>query len=307
MRKSRRFETTYAVEIPELSPDTQQLEIWAPFPCTSLDQEIHSIEVKTSMPYEVRYDSVYGNAVLHTTASGKYHRSGLDLVICTQASRYERSVGISRLPSEAHSAGSAPFREQLAENRLIRFTPEVLEIAASIKQLAQAPVDIARAAYNHVLENMAYDKTGEGWGRGDAQFACSIGKGNCTDFHSLFLAIVRACGVPGQFEIGMAFPAGMSAGDITAYKCGYHCWTSFYVPALGWVPVDCSEAAQKPELREYYFGSIDENRFLLSYGRDIELPGRKSRPPINFFTEPVVEDQDGKRVDYEKTLTFRNL
>jgi transglutaminase-like putative cysteine protease len=308
VRKSRRFETTYAVGIPELPLDARQLEIWAPFPCTNLDQEIHSIEVKTSMSYEVRYDSVYGNAVLHAVASGNDHRSGLKLIICTQASRYERSVCISGyLPEVLSVNNGSPFRAQLAENRLVRFTPEILEISATIKKRARTPVNIAKAAYDHVLENMKYDKTGDGWGQGDAQFACSIGKGNCTDFHSLFLAIVRACGVPGQFEIGMAFPTGMSAGDITAYKCGYHCWTSFYVPAVGWVPVDCSEAAQKPELREYYFGSIDENRFLLSYGRDIELPGRTGRPPINFFTEPVVENQNGKRVDYEKTLTFRNL
>ena len=307
MRKSRRFETTYAVKIPELAPNTEQLEIWAPFPCTSVDQEVHSIAVKTSVPYQIRYDAVYGNAVLHAIASGKEHQSSLELIICTQASRFERSVCISRGSSGAQSACGSPFRAQLAENRLIRFTPEILEISALIKQDTQDPIEIGRAAYNHVLENMAYDKSGEGWGQGDAQFACSIGKGNCTDFHSLFLAIVRACGVPGQFEIGMAFPNGMSAGDITAYKCGYHCWTSFYVPAIGWVPVDCSEAAQKPELREYYFGNIDENRFLLSSGRDIELPGRTGRTPINFFTEPVIEDQDGKRVDYEKTLNFRNL
>ncbi|MBK8972399.1 MAG: transglutaminase domain-containing protein [Hahellaceae bacterium] len=60
-------------------------------------------------------------------------------------------------------------------------------------------------------------------GKGDAAYACSAGKGNCTDFHSLFLAILRVCGIPGQFEIGAAFPFGANEGDITFFKCGYHC------------------------------------------------------------------------------------
>jgi len=308
MRKSRRFEMTYSVIIPKPPNEMAKLEVWTPFPCATVDQEVHSVEVKTTMPYEVRYDSVYGNAILHATADISDQR-GLELIIRTKASRYERSVNIGdydacEVPIPSHSS---PFRAQLTENRLIRFSPDILNIATKIKRVANNTLETARAAYAHVLENMKYDKTGEGWGKGDAEFACSISKGNCTDFHSLFLAIIRACEIPGQFEIGMAFPSGILEGDITAYKCGYHCWTSFFMSSVGWVPVDCSEAAQKPELRDYYFGNLDENRFLLSYGRDIDLPGRSGREPVNFFTEPVIETSEGARVDYEKTLTFRNF
>lgn len=308
MRKRRRFEITYSVVIPEPPKDAQKLEVWAPFPRGTPHQEVHGIEVKTSMDYQVQYDPVFGNAILCATANGGSQRV-LELSIRAQATRCERSVKASHFkwsPAPV-SNGSSPFLAQLGENRLIRFSPDILDIAERIKNVAKNPLDIGRAAYDHVLENMAYDKTANGWGHGDAQFACAIGKGNCTDFHSLFLAIIRACDVPGQFEIGVAFPTAVAEGDISAYKCGYHCWASFYVPALGWVPVDCSEAVQKPALREYYFSNLDENRFLLSYGRDIELPGRKGRVPVNFFTEPVIETQEGVRVSYEKTLTFRNL
>jgi hypothetical protein len=99
----------------------------------------------------------------------------------------------------------------------------------------------------------------------------------------------------------------MTQGDITAFKCCYHCWTSFYVHGIGWIPADCSEAAQKTDLRDYYFGSIDENRFLLSYGRDLLLPGRTVDDPLNFFTDPVIETDSGRAVYFEKKLSFTDI
>ena len=35
---------------------------------------------------------------------------------------------------------------------------------------------------------MRYDKSGIGWGRGDALYACDAKRGNCTDFHALLMA-----------------------------------------------------------------------------------------------------------------------
>src|SRR5581483_4986888 len=135
----------------------------------------------------------------------------------------------ARLAPRSSISKARHFIRQLSENRSIKFSPEIREIATGITKRASAPLDIGRAVYDYVLEHMDYDKTVEGWGEGDSQFACSTGKGNCTDFHSFFLAIVRACGVPGQFEIGMALPPGMTEGDITFFKCGYHCWATFFV------------------------------------------------------------------------------
>lgn len=43
---------------------------------------------------------------------------------------------------------------------------------------------------------MSYDTSGRGWGRGDVVYACKVGKGNCTDFHSLFMALALAEGIP---------------------------------------------------------------------------------------------------------------
>lgn len=306
MSKFRRFESTYSVHVPEFSSSAKSVSVWVPFPTETRDQEIHSIDVECSADYDICYDSTYGNRMLRTTVDTSVEKS-LTINIVTTATRFERSTNFHEFAYRDGADSPQAFRAQLTPNRLIKFSPEIVEIANAIKVQHSGSVAIARAAYEHVLEHMKYDKTGDGWGSGDAEFACSIGKGNCTDFHSLFLAIIRACGVPGQFEIGMAFPTGMTGGDITAFKCGYHCWTSFYAHGIGWIPVDCSEAAQKLGLRDYFFGSIDENRFLLSVGRDLILPGREAREPVNFFTEPVIETDQGTAVYYEKKLSFKTI
>ena len=306
MNRSRRFQTTYDVKVPDFPKSAKEINVWIPFPRSTTDQEIHAIDIQSNIDYKIEYESTYGNAVLCATLDTS-KTSLIDLVITTTATRHEHTTDFQRFAEVPNSSWQLHHQPQLLPNRLIQFTADILGIARSIKEQHVTAIDIAKAVYDHVLEHMQYDKSGDGWGSGDADFACSIGKGNCTDFHSLFLAIIRACGVPGQFEIGMAFPTGMSGGDITAFKCGYHCWTSFYAHGIGWVPVDCSEAAQKTDLRDYYFGAIDENRFLLSYGRDLLLPGRKIDDPVNFFTDPIIETESGRAVYYEKKLSFTDV
>ena len=88
------------------------------------------------------------------------------------------------------------------------------------------PLDKARAIYDYVFTTMRYDKTGTGWGRGDVLYACDAKKGNCTDFHSLFIAMARSQGIPARFEIGFPLPPDKHSAEIA----GYHCWSDFFEP-----------------------------------------------------------------------------
>jgi hypothetical protein len=116
-------------------------------------------------------------------------------------------------------------------------------------------------------------------------YACRAKKGNCTDFHSLFIAMARSQAIPARFEIGFALPAGKSLGEIA----GYHCWAEFFEPQHGWVPVDISEAWQQPVMKDYYFGANDANRVEMSMGRDIKLNPPQAGEALNYFVYPYVE------------------
>jgi len=147
----------------------------------------------------------------------------------------------------------------------------------------------ARALYDFVFQTMRYDKTGTGWGRGDVAYACTTKKGNCTDFHSLFISMARSQGIPARFEIGFGLPPDKNSGEIA----GYHCWSDFYLNGTGWVPVDISEAWQHPDHKNYFFGAHDVNRVEFTMGRDLELSPRQDGEPLNYFVYPYVEI-DGK-------------
>jgi transglutaminase-like putative cysteine protease len=150
--------------------------------------------------------------------------------------------------------------------------------------------------YEYVTSIMKYDKSGTGWGRGDALYACDVRRGNCTDFHSLFIGLTRARGIPARFTIG--FPLGAAkSGEIP----GYHCWAEFYSGGV-WVPVDASEASKHPEKHDYYFGHLDENRVAFTMGRDLELKPRQNGEPLNYLIYPHAE-LDGASVQQNEIKT----
>jgi transglutaminase-like putative cysteine protease len=81
------------------------------------------------------------------------------------------------------------------------------EFAAQETGGIQDPLAKARAIYNYVIATMRDDKSGTGWGNGDVTWACTAKRGNCTDFHSLFICTMQAAGIPSRFEIGFPIPA----------------------------------------------------------------------------------------------------
>jgi len=150
---------------------------------------------------------------------------------------------------------------------------------------------------------MSYDKSGQGWGRGDIYWACDIKRGNCTDFHALFTGLNRAVGIPARFSIGFPIPPDRGEGEIG----GYHCWASFWLPGYGWVPVDASEAKKHPDKREYFFGAHDENRVEFSRGRDIVLSPKQDGEPLNYFVYPYVEVDGKPWTKVEHTFHYKDV
>jgi len=176
-------------------------------------------------------------------------------------------------------------------------------MADDITRGKNGDVEKAYAIYDYVFHTLRYDKSGTGWGRGDAMWACDSKHGNCTDFHSLFMALMRAEKIPARFEIGFPVPANTSQGDIP----GYHCWSEFYLSGLGWVPVDISEAWKDPAKHDFFFGSLDTNRVQFAVGRDVKLNPPQGGPPLNYFVYPYVELNAQPYDHVEKKFSFHDL
>ena len=91
------------------------------------------------------------------------------------------------------------------------------------KKLPDDPMAKAHQLYELVDDMLRYSKEGTEWGRGDVNWVCDSKYGNCTDFHSLFIALARSQKIPARFEIGFGIPEKRGSGDVA----GYHCWAKF--------------------------------------------------------------------------------
>ncbi|WP_139925297.1 transglutaminase-like domain-containing protein [Hymenobacter sp. DG01] len=287
--RSRTFTFDYAATIPAQPAGTKAVDVWLPVPHDDKSQQIRDLKVTSPVPYDIQ-TGAYGNRILHLRATGAALQ-GFTVDMQLQATRREHlalALSGQRPPREAPDPN---LKRWLAADSLVPLDPQIRLWALEVANKAKAKTDLekARAVYEHVVSTVKYDKTGQGWGRGDIYYACDARRGNCTDFHAVFIGYCRALGIPARFSIGFPLPPERGAAEIK----GYHCWAEFYTPETGWVPVDASEAAKNPARRNYFFGAHDENRLEFTRGRDLVLVPRQNNPALNYFIYPYAE-ADGK-------------
>lgn len=298
----RKFHFTYVASIPALPANAKNSRIWIPLPQSDQYQTIRDLKIEAPFAYAQHRDPEYGNEYLYFDLSASRASQPADVRVSFEATRREHRVALDEHTAVTTSRLTSPDLERfLQPDRLVPLQGAIAELSAQQTQGLQDPLAKARAIYNYVLATMRYDKSGTGWGNGDAIWACTAKRGNCTDFHSLFIGMMRAAGIPARFEIGFSVPTDQHEGPVP----GYHCWAEFYVEPYGWVPVDASEAWKHPEKKDYFFGAHDDNRVQFTLGRDIRLDPSQQGAPLNYFVYPYAE-LDGKPLVLTSKFTFRD-
>jgi transglutaminase-like putative cysteine protease len=287
IRDTDRFEFIYRVRLPEIEKPGR---LWLPLARSDAFQKVEMKNVAAPTHWQRVNDRDHGNTLLVMTVEPAHSGELIEIHYVVQ--RHEKTAHPSLDPN--------PLRH-LRPERLVPINQTFNTIAAELTRDKSTATERGRALYDHVLQRMKYDKSGDGWGRGDAVYACDARTGNCTDFHAYFIALARAAGIPARFAIGYTIPADRNEGDIG----GYHCWAEFLADAK-WVPVDISEASRHPELAEYYFGHHPANRFEFTVGRDLIVEPPPASGPINFLVYPILE-VDGQQLKTQNEFRFRRL
>jgi len=296
---SRTVELSYTAIVRNLPAEAGRVEIWLPYPQTDAHQTIHTVRVEAPAPVEMAREPEYGNEAIHLVFERPAARE-IPVVVTFTATRREYARPLTQATTTAEPPEN--LSRFLKPDRLVPIDGRIREMALQVTKGKRTDLEKARAIYEHVTLSMKYDKSGDGWGRGDALWACDSRRGNCTDFHSVLIGMARAVGIPARFEIGFPLPPERGQGEIP----GYHCWAELYVKGIGWVPVDSSEASKHPEKREYFFGALDENRVQLSVGRDLALRPRQKGVPLNYFVYPYVEVDGLAYTAVDKKFAFRD-
>ena len=302
--RTRTFEFVYVTRIAARPAEGNMLRLWVPLPVSDPYQKISLLHIESPVAYKLHRDPEYGNRYAYLAFNSGQVSFPFEVRMRFQTERHEHRVNLRAARSvRAGAELQADLRRFLEPDRLVPTDGVIAALAEQETRGLNQSLDKARAVYDFVVSTMRYDKSGEGWGRGDAIYACNARKGNCTDFHSLFIGMLRASGIPARFEIGFPLPPDQTEGEIP----GYHCWAEFFLDGFGWVPVDVSEAWRHPKKREYFFGANDEHRVLFSRGRDIRFNPEQAGEPVNFFVYPYAE-LDGKPFEAVKTkFFFRDL
>ena len=270
------FEFRYRSTLPEI---TGPARCWLPVARTDAFQTVTVKSVDVPGTRQTLTDRAHGNTVLFLELTPE--DSGKTLEIVYEVERREKG---------AYAGDAQEAAWHLRPERMVPADATIKAEAEKAVAGRQGDLMRARALYDLVMDQMQYKKFGEGWGQGNAAFACDSRYGNCTDYHAYFIGLARAVGIPARFAIGAALPSERNEGGTD----GYHCWAEFYAEGKWW-PVDISEADKFSALSMYFFGHHPANRFEFSQGRDLEVEPGPVSGPLNFLAYPMLEMEGGLR------------
>ena len=289
---SRHLTLTYTCYITHLPATTKLVDCWIPVP-TSNDRQ--AVEVVATDQDHGRFttEAKYGNKMFyrHFVLDNSKPADTLTITLVYKITLDEKFVPEAKqLSLASESSGPAQSTPNamgvyLTAARLIPLQGPIEALKEKLS-LSDQPIRAARQIYDYLIANMVYNYQAPGAGHGDAVWACNNRTGDCTDYHSIFIGVCRAAGIPADHVFGIPLRAAEEGRGTASY---WHCWARFWSGQPGWITIDASEAAKHPELRDYNFGTLSNTYLTLSHGRDVMLEPAQQGPLLNIFADPYVE------------------
>ena len=163
-----------------------------------------------------------------------------------------------------------------------------------IRQIAdeiegRSEIDIVKNIYDYVLDNMQYSILGrKDWG---AVKADQFGKGDCTEYSDLFVALCRARDIPARVASGYTVGFGS--------KSTRHNWAEVYLQNFGWVPFDPSTGDVKNAIiRGTAFSNLRPVYIYLSHIRNDNVLGNYNFGAYTYW---------GDRIKFKDSIEFKHI
>jgi len=170
--QSRSFQFEYNAIVKDIPTGAKQVDLWIPVPHDSPFQKITELQIESPYPYHTN-TAQYGNTVLHIGLKSP-SQSSFTVTMRFNAVRKEHVQERLLLAgdSAAKEARDPDMARWLQPDRLVPIDGKVKQWAKEVVDAAGAKTDLEkiRAVYNHVVSTVKYDKSGQGWGRGDIYF-----------------------------------------------------------------------------------------------------------------------------------------
>ncbi len=306
-RDPESFAVLVSVEVDRISlPDTAptdatptdtpagppELYLWLSNPVETPAQGPVQLVSQTREPL---FDDVDGLAVYRTILDNTTPRVLNRLFL---VERYRIETDVERLTVGLDMPEELLERYGRADSRAPSDSPEIGDIVRRLVAPGAHPYEIGRRLFEYVAgtyEAVDIERTA------DVLQLIESRRGNSQALSTLFVALARRAGLPARLQSGiLVLPGGAVR----------HCWADFYVPAVGWIPVDAAlelglhhERIPEEERLESYLGAVDANRVVFSAGiarpRPMHPDGLRSRVGEHYslqqFYEEIVGDVDSHR------------
>ena len=331
----RAFEFTYTVNLE--SSEGKKIELWVPIPQSNEVQIISDLNIDSQgLNYDIKEESEHGNKYLYVYAPDGT-KTDKNITVKFNVVRQEhQNVAYNNIEYSKYLKASSmvPIGDRFT--KIVKDNNLNSDDMRGLYDFVLNGMHYGKPTDDNTSKNYKYvhggknPKTGQEWlpdnityglkkktrdelvksqkknkkyayGNGNSLYACDIGVGNCTDYHSYFISLARTMDVPSRFHMGFPIPSG-SEGLVG----GYHCWADYYVEGEGWYPVDISEADKDPSKIDYYFGTVSDSRFEMMVGRDFKLVGYDGGV-MNLFVYPILEINDKKSKNFKKSFTYKEL
>ncbi|PIW59459.1 transglutaminase family protein [Shewanella sp. CG12_big_fil_rev_8_21_14_0_65_47_15] len=330
----RRFSLINAYHLQAPFGSEGVVNLWIPLPEDTAFQQVRKLDFNgTYQDAYISTNNAYGAKTLFATwpdAKGKMTIT-VELVIETQDWEPVKAGELThyRTPTKLHYPADVALYLQPTKHMPIDGI--VKQTADKIVGKETEPLKQARLIYNWVSANMFRDNNVIGCGTGDVATILESGKlgGKCTDINSVFVALMRAVGIPARemfgIRLGQAIKMGQyskkafgSADDkgIADVTGGQHCRAMFYLAGYGWLPADPADVTKMrltenkehsdpavQAVNDYLFGNWEMNWVGFNYGRDFDLFPVAEQTPLNNFGYPYAE-VDGDPVNYYEPKVF---
>jgi transglutaminase-like putative cysteine protease len=197
----------------------------------------------------------------------------------TLRSRKLKPLATGADPPKVEAPGDREREAALAARGEIDYKSEAVQAWLKERRLSRAKdesdVDFARRVFRDVRANFRYEYKPDADSHASA--VCRAGRSDCGGLSALFVAALRANGVPARTLYGRwatSAKEGDKLGDVPYYQA--HVKAEFYAEGVGWVPVDVASGILHDRSTEglAYFGN-DRGDFLTFHvDPDLELDTR---------------------------------
>ena len=275
------FDLSYDFFVPG---DTRRIDLTALVP-VSIPGRQNILSVSYS-PKPARIFDENSNRYARFTFNKPGKQQKIKISVKAELFRYDLLTARKNRWTDAAEADEA--REFLRDEKYLEKDHGLIqEIADGIE--GETEIDIVKNIYDYVLDNMDYSLLGKkDFG---AVKAVQLGKGDCTEYSDLFVALCRAKKIPARVASG--YTVGFSPSTTR------HNWAEVYLQEYGWVPFDPSKGdARNAIIRGKAFSNLPPVYIYLSHVRNDPVLGKYNFAAYKYW---------GDKIKFSDSIEFKHF